>query len=439
MQEKNDNWWSESLRFSALSHVGMRRSNNQDSYCVLPASTPRLWRAKGHLFIVADGMGAHAAGEYASKLAVDVVSQSYLKRLNEPTREALDAAMHEAHETIRKRGDSDEAFHDMGTTCDALTLGPEGAYIAHVGDSRVYRLRAREYAQLTFDHSLVWEIKRDPSSHAHLRQIQSLPKNIITRSLGPIDNLKVDVEGPFELAPGDVFLLCSDGLSGQIQDSEMGQILELFPPEEATETLVNLANLRGGPDNITVVVARIEANLNLPELEKECEKADKIYQKRQPLSVAAWACLALGFACLVATTLCLFAQFEHRNIAIACGSSFVAAFAFVFACLSRRSSTLGRSKEPTREETRVGKAPYVVTRITFDGSFDDMARRLCDDLCAAIKEQPAVAPDWRGVDEARRRAAGARAAKDYANSLRTEFRVINYIMRELKKFNLVKK
>ncbi len=144
----------------------------------------------------------------------------------------------------------------MGTTCSTLILLPVGALIAHVGDSRIYRIRDGQIDQLTFDHSLVWELIR----HKHLKSEQaqkSVPRNVITRSLGPDPVVEVDVEGPLPVRQGDVYVLCSDGLSGPVGDLEIGTFAAYFHPEDACRYLTHLANLRGGNDNITTVIVRI--------------------------------------------------------------------------------------------------------------------------------------------------------------------------------------
>ena len=247
--------WIQSVLCSAKTDIGLRRANNQDAHAVILADSPSYWRERGHLLIVADGMGAHAAGEVASQTATDIIAMSYSKRTKEFPPLALQQAVYDAHQRIRDQSQKDDAFRDMGTTVDALLLLPQGAVIAHVGDSRVYRWRNQKIEQLTFDHSLVWEVCvafKLPFDQAPME----IPRNQITRSLGPTEKLKVDLEGPYPIEVGDIFLVCSDGLSGQINDREIGQILETLSPEEATETLVNLANLRGGPDNITLVIAK---------------------------------------------------------------------------------------------------------------------------------------------------------------------------------------
>ena len=145
----------------------------------------------------------------------------------------------------------------MGTTCSTLLLLPEGALIAHVGDSRVYRVRNGRIDQLSFDHSLVWELVR--RNHLSPEQANiAVPKNVITRSLGPDPNVEVDIEGPLAVEPDDVYLLCSDGLSGPGRPTPSSAPSPAnFHPKDACRYLVNLANLRGGHDNITVVIVRI--------------------------------------------------------------------------------------------------------------------------------------------------------------------------------------
>ncbi len=234
----------------------MRRLNNQDAHLELTHDDEEIWKNRGHLFVIADGMGAHAAGELASKMAVESVSHHYCQhRLLSPP-EAILKAVREANSEIHQRGQANTEFHNMGTTCSSLLLLPQGALVAHVGDSRVYRLRDDSLQQLTFDHSLVWEMKA-AGQIADTDAAISIPKNVITRSLGPQFKVQVDLEGPYEIRLNDTFLLCSDGLTGKLSDEEIGLVLSLMPPHDAAALLVNLANVRGGPDNITVIVIKV--------------------------------------------------------------------------------------------------------------------------------------------------------------------------------------
>ena len=253
---ETDTTWLTFIEQAALSDVGLRRSNNQDSCAVVLASDQRNWRDRGHLFLVADGMGAHAAGELASKLAAGGIPHTYHKLLEQAPPEALCQAVIESNAHIHGRGEANAEFHGMGTTISVLVLLPQGAIVAHVGDSRVYRFRHGRLEQLTFDHSLVWEMMA--TGQLPVGDVANfIPKNIITRSLGPHPEVKVDLEGPFPLEQGDTFLLCSDGLSGQVKDEQIAAILGSMSPAEAARALVDLANLHGGPDNVTVVVVRV--------------------------------------------------------------------------------------------------------------------------------------------------------------------------------------
>jgi protein phosphatase len=245
----------ENIEHAALTDVGVRRSHNQDAYVVVPAGDSDLWQRRGHVFLVADGMGAHAVGELASKLAVDSIPHIYSKYAHEGPTTALRKAFLETNVIIHTRGQQNKEFEGMGTTGTALLLRPEGAWIAHVGDSRVYRIRRGKIEQLSFDHSLVWELARRQKVNPD--DLQGIPSNVIVRSLGPESMVQVDIEGPHPIEEGDIFVLCSDGLSGPVSDREIGAVVSALPPEEACRFLVDLANLQGGPDNITAIVIRI--------------------------------------------------------------------------------------------------------------------------------------------------------------------------------------
>jgi PPM family protein phosphatase len=244
------------IEYASLTDVGIRRSHNQDAYAVLPAVDAGQWRQRGHLFLVADGMGAHAVGELASKLAVDSVPHIYSKHAQEGPAAALRRAFVETNLSIHTRGQQNREFAGMGTTGTALVLRPDGAWVGHVGDSRVYRVRLGRIEQLSFDHSLVWELARRQKVNPD--ELQGIPPNVIVRSLGPEPLVQVDVEGPHAVRKGDLFVLCSDGLSGPLTDREIGAAVSALPPAEACRFLVDLANLQGGPDNITVLVVRAD-------------------------------------------------------------------------------------------------------------------------------------------------------------------------------------
>jgi PPM family protein phosphatase len=244
-----------SLIYCDRTDIGRRRSNNQDSKAVLPPSGPQQYRTRGWLFIVADGMGAHAAGEEASRIAAERVPLVYEKLSGRSPPLALRRSIEQTNAEINAKGEGAAEFKGMGTTCTSLVILPRGALVGHIGDSRAYRIRSGKIEQLSRDHSLVWELE---SSGGLTREqaAGAAPKNIITRSMGPHAQVEVDLEGPFPVEDGDVFLLCSDGLSGQVADEEIGLVTAELEPREAADALIGLALVRGAPDNVTIVIAR---------------------------------------------------------------------------------------------------------------------------------------------------------------------------------------
>lgn len=247
---------SAKVRYAALTDVGAKRSHNQDACAVQLAADEQVWLAQGHIFIVADGMGGHAVGEKASAKAIRDIPLTYAKHVpQEGVIPAIRRAFTEANNDIFDIGQKNPEFKGLGTTGTALFIRAEGAWIGHVGDSRAYRIRSGKVEQLTFDHSWVWEIARrqgiDPD------QLGDFKKNVIVRSLGPDENVEVDIEGPHPTQPGDVFLLCSDGLSNEVTPDEIGAVVQSMPPDEAAKFLISLANVRGGRDNITCIIVQV--------------------------------------------------------------------------------------------------------------------------------------------------------------------------------------
>lgn len=295
------------IEYASLSDVGIRRSHNQDAYATLAATDSAQWKQRGHVFLVADGMGAHAVGELASKIAVDTVPHVYSKYSSDGPVSSLRKAFTEANLTIHTRGQQNREFEGMGTTGTALLLRPEGAWVAHVGDSRAYRVRGNKIEQMTFDHSLIWEVARRQRKSPEEILAQGLPSNVIIRSLGPEPLVQVDVDGPFPVQGGDYYLLCSDGLSGQVTDREIGAVLQSLPPQEAARFLVHLANLQGGPDNITVIVVHVvgaPAEVTEEPAPKPTARFDWRYWARNapwPLALLLLGILLAGLAILFAS------------------------------------------------------------------------------------------------------------------------------------------
>jgi len=235
------------LRSGSATHVGQVRANNQDSFVVV---------ADADLYGVADGMGGHNGGEVASAMAVEALQE----HAGEPSLENLMQAARIGNRAIFERAGNDADLHGMGTTLCAVRVvpGPEGDEIAwiNVGDSRVYLFRDDALIQLSRDHSLVEDLLRDGQLTEEEAAVHP-KRNIITRALG-ID-VDVDVDGstviPFN---GDRFVLCSDGLFGEVSDDQISAVLRrLAEPSEAADELVRLANESGGRDNITVVIVEV--------------------------------------------------------------------------------------------------------------------------------------------------------------------------------------
>jgi protein phosphatase len=242
---------------SGLTDPGRKRDHNEDSFLVDEGL---------RLFVVADGMGGHAGGGTASRLAVETIRDRLREarqtspevfgdsaepedgKLLEFLRQAVEAAC----AAIFKAAQGDPTLAGMGTTVTAALIDGETAYLAHVGDSRCYLLREGKIYQISEDHSLVNEqLKAGAITTDEARQ--SRFKNIITRSVGFEQEVLVDMMG-LEIEPGDKMVLCCDGLSNLVQDHEILKIVDETPLEETPGKLVELANDRGGDDNITVIV-----------------------------------------------------------------------------------------------------------------------------------------------------------------------------------------
>ena len=230
---------------AALTDPGRKRALNEDAVV-------QVVTHYGGIFIVADGMGGHRTGELASQMAVGQIAE-VLKR-NEPSPQGLLEAYEAANEAIYRAGQKPES-RGMGTTCTALWLDLPYALIAHVGDSRAYLLRDGELIQLTQDHSWVADrVRQGLLSEEEARNHRW--RNVITNALGSFPSARVDLLG-LKVRPGDVFLLCTDGLSGVLEDRVLSEIILTNPPEPAVAKLIKLANDWGGPDNVSAVVVTI--------------------------------------------------------------------------------------------------------------------------------------------------------------------------------------
>ncbi|HYX49840.1 MAG TPA: Stp1/IreP family PP2C-type Ser/Thr phosphatase, partial [Ktedonobacteraceae bacterium] len=244
------------LDVAQLTDVGRKREHNEDNMAFVIPKDTQVMASKGALFIVADGMGGHAAGEVASEIAVDTVSNMYYQEDSNDVAVSLLRAIRRANASIHQRAAENLLRTGMGTTCVAAVLRGNMAYIANVGDSRAYLLRGNSVKQISQDHSWVAEQVRaglltDEQARTHAQ------RNVITRCLGTQAEVDVDVFHE-ELREGDSLVLCTDGLSGLVSDEELQRIVDQFVPQESVYHLVERANENGGPDNITAIVVRVQ-------------------------------------------------------------------------------------------------------------------------------------------------------------------------------------
>ena len=248
---------------AGLTDVGRKRNHNEDSFLV---------DDELQLYVVADGMGGHAGGGTASRIAVETIDRE-LRKVREasdnpfnvtselqdsPLPEAIRGAVERACLNIFNAAQEDPRLAGMGTTVICLLVKDEQAFFAHVGDSRAYLVRGDFIQQISEDHSLVNEqIKAGmitPEEAKHSRY-----KNIITRSVGFEEEVQVDVMG-LACEAGDTFILCSDGLANMLEDREMLEVVRQNPLAEIPKKLIDMANDRGGDDNITVIVVQTWAS-----------------------------------------------------------------------------------------------------------------------------------------------------------------------------------
>jgi len=414
----SDKAFRDALQFAALSDIGMRRSNNQDNHVEAIADDEQFWRMRGHLFVVADGMGAHAAGELASLMAVDNIPPLYYKYRDVSPPEALKRAVEGANTEVHRKGEANAEFHNMGTTCSAIALLPQGAIVAHIGDSRIYRIRNNQIEQLTFDHSLVWEMKAAGQIPEGSDLAKSLPKNVITRSLGPSPSIQVDVEGPFPIEVGDCYLLCSDGLSGQVSDETMGMITSAMPPHEAAQALVDLANLDGGPDNITVTIVRV-AGPSLATAPDQPTFQLGGTSKPKPVHPLLW--VAGGVSALVGGIMAAIGLWPIAAIA-----AIVALATLGFACYQQFGQPDGESMQ---QGARFGKGPYRSYKCEPNSAFSVELSNMCQKLRETAKEMNWQI-DWSDYTRFRAEAEEASAQGNHREAVRLHAKVISETMRQ---------
>ncbi len=416
------------IRYASLTDVGVKRSHNQDACASRPAADDSHWKSHGHVFIVADGMGGHAVGEKASARAASDIPLTFLKHVEaEGVPAAIKRAFEEANESIHQIGVNNPEFKGLGTTGTALILRPEGAWVGHVGDSRAYRVRGDRVQQLTFDHSWVWEVARrqgiDPD------ELGDFKRNVIIRSLGPDTAVEVDIEGPHPLEPGDVFIVCSDGLTNEVATDEIGAVAKAFPPDVASRYLVDLANVRGGRDNVTCLMVEVppDATGLLP--------GRRGLRLKNPLAAVPWPFLALGAGTAIAAGSVALQLSELKSLAVpafllAAGLIAAGLVGFYLYLANRRKAEDGTDTAPAVKvpgELHVYRdhafeyGPALVGRFTeFEGALREV-----------VSSSPEVEVDWPKFQELSKRATELTGKAEYKAAFAARFEAVQTLARAL--------
>ncbi len=232
----------------SVSDKGLIRDKNEDSYL-------EKWidnkNGKGLLLVVADGMGGHRGGDIASKTVVEIISGFFEKCHGYNYSKALEEAFRKANAEVLKIAKQNPNLEGMGSTCTAILLKQGHAYIAHVGDSRAYLLREGRLHRLTTDHTL-GELLKQRGDTSYKRY-----SHVLTNAIGLKENIEIEILKPFDIKPNDVYIICSDGLTTHVKDSEILNIVAIHKPQKACQLLVDTAKKRGGTDNITILIAKV--------------------------------------------------------------------------------------------------------------------------------------------------------------------------------------
>ncbi|MCC6994301.1 MAG: Stp1/IreP family PP2C-type Ser/Thr phosphatase [Deltaproteobacteria bacterium] len=252
------------IRYAAKTDVGMKRTHNEDYFSLIEDE---------QLFIVADGMGGHASGEVASKMSAETVSEFYQRTKDEDAtwpykmdrqlsyiENRLACGIKLANFKIFDSASRDIRFKGMGTTIVTSLVCGDKIYVAHVGDSRCYRVRNGAIAQITRDHSLLEDYREAKPDMTEEEQRNFPHRNVITRALGMRETVQVDIKA-HQIMDGDIYLMCSDGLSGMVDDPSILRIVSQAKSlERAVAELVDHANRAGGTDNITTLLLQCVAS-----------------------------------------------------------------------------------------------------------------------------------------------------------------------------------
>lgn len=243
------------LTIAQQTDIGRTRQSNEDSMLSYVPEDPQVVARKGALFIVSDGLGGHTSGEIASAIAAQVIREQYYQDANEDIGASLQNAIKQANRAIVERAAQNEAWSGMGTTVVAAVLRDDTVYAANVGDSRVYIVRGETIRQITEDHS--WVMQQIRAGQLTPEEARDHPqRNVIYRCLGTDKEVEVDLFTE-QVQEGDLLVLCTDGLTGQISDDELLAMVRQYQPQESVQRLIARANENGGPDNITAIVVQV--------------------------------------------------------------------------------------------------------------------------------------------------------------------------------------
>ena len=444
------------VQYASRTDVGMRRSANQDSLAVRLCADYDEWHRCGHLFVVADGMGGHAVGDLASRITVDTLPHAYFKCDAPSVQSRMRQAIYAANKAINDRGRENREFEGMGTTCSVLSLAEDGATIGHVGDSRVYRVRRGRIEQLTFDHSLQWEMIR--LGRATVENVELFhPRNVITRCLGPDPLVQIDIEGPFSVEAGDHFVLCSDGLTNHVSDAEIGQTVASLPPAESSRLLINLANCRGGSDNSTVVVIGIDSYPGtveeqpaeppaVPALDRTIDIPGKPSNVPQiALAGTAVLCLLAGITLVVmknfvpavilvaASVLSwlISRRIVSRNPAVSSEDFTTGATSPVTTGVPTESFAEASSSRPSVPPTAFNpKSPYRVFDAAVSDTFLSYLAEVLSDLVQAARDS-AWDVDFQEITSLNKQASAAQQTGKTSQTIKSRAKAIDVLMREM--------
>jgi serine/threonine protein phosphatase PrpC len=245
------------VELAGMSDIGCQRENNEDQYAYWEPADDEEFAHKGRLAIVADGMGGHEGGQEASRIAVETIQEVFAETSGGDPQSLLLTGFLTAHERILRYADGHPELHGMGTTATAIALVDHQLFYAHVGDSRLYLVRGTSISRVTHDHSYVGRLVENGVISS--AEAETHPqRHILTAALGAGEEVSPEIpQQPVILQKGDVLVLCTDGLWSLLDEGEIQNVVAGNSPTEACQALVKMTKERGGPDNITLQLLRV--------------------------------------------------------------------------------------------------------------------------------------------------------------------------------------